>query len=156
MARIRAGTDIGKTHHHCVVLNAEGERLLSRRVLNDEPELLALLADVLAPDVDVVWAVDVADGMAALWISVLLNHGLVYIPVRPRCDQHGERVAAGRGARPRRADRDVPGRLPGGVPGGVRDGRVEGGALGADHRGGPTRRSDRHRAPASRAVQTLG
>ncbi|MGW7369451.1 IS110 family transposase [Streptomyces sp. NPDC054841] len=82
MAQIWAGTDIGKTHHHCVVLGAEGERLLSRRVLNDEPELLALLADVLAIDEDVVWAVDVADGMAALWINVLLNHGqhLVYIP----------------------------------------------------------------------------
>ncbi|MGW0628853.1 IS110 family transposase [Streptomyces sp. NPDC002758] len=82
MARIWAGTDIGKTHHHCVVLDAEGKRLLSRRVLNDEPELLALLADVLALDEDVVWAVDVADGMATLLINVLLNHGqhLVYIP----------------------------------------------------------------------------
>jgi hypothetical protein len=49
-----------------VVLDAEGRRLLSRRVLNDEPELLALLADVLAIDEDAVWAVDVADGMAAL------------------------------------------------------------------------------------------
>lgn len=82
MAQIWAGTDIGKTHHHCVVLDAEGKRLLSRRVLNDEPELLALLADVLAIDEDVVWAVDVADGMATLLINVLLNHGqqLVYIP----------------------------------------------------------------------------
>ncbi|MFF3879191.1 IS110 family transposase [Streptomyces sp. NPDC001978] len=82
MARIWAGTDIGKTHHHCVVLDAEGKRLLSRRVLNDEPELLALLADVLALDEDVVWAVDIADGMATLLINVLLNHGqhLVYIP----------------------------------------------------------------------------
>ncbi|MFD8708190.1 IS110 family transposase [Kitasatospora sp. NPDC059648] len=82
MARIWAGADIGNTHHHCVVLDAEGGRLLSRRVLNDEPELLALLADVLALDEDVVWAVDVADGMAALWISILLGHGqqLVYIP----------------------------------------------------------------------------
>ncbi|CAM5585600.1 IS110 family transposase (plasmid) [Streptomyces viridifaciens] len=82
MAQIWAGTDIGKTYHHCVVLDAEGRRLLSRRVLNDEPELLALLADVLALDEDVVWAVDVADGMAALWINILLNHGqqLVYIP----------------------------------------------------------------------------
>ncbi|PZG94450.1 IS110 family transposase [Streptomyces sp. NTH33] len=82
MARIWAGTDIGKSHHHCVVLDAEGRRLMSRRVLNDEPELLALLADVLALDEDVVWAVDVADGMAALWVNVLLNHGqrLVYIP----------------------------------------------------------------------------
>ncbi|WP_405712428.1 IS110 family transposase [Streptomyces xanthophaeus] len=82
MAQIWAGTDIGKTHHHCVVLDAEGRRLLSRRVLNDEPELLTLLADVLAIDEDAVWAVDVADGMATLLINVLLNHGqqLVYIP----------------------------------------------------------------------------
>jgi hypothetical protein len=56
VARIWAGTDIGKSHHHCVVLDAEGRRLLSRRVLNDEPEVLALLADVLALDEDVVWA----------------------------------------------------------------------------------------------------
>ncbi|MGO4757424.1 IS110 family transposase, partial [Streptomyces sp. 2MCAF27] len=82
MAQIWAGTDIGKSHHHAVVLDAEGKRLLSRRVLNDEPELLALVSDVLAIDEDVVWAVDVADGMAALWINLLLNHGqqLVYIP----------------------------------------------------------------------------
>jgi transposase len=82
VARIWADTDIGKTHHHCVVLDTEGEQLLSRRVLNDDPELLSLLADVLALDEDVVWAVDVSDGMAALWISVLFNHGqhLVYIP----------------------------------------------------------------------------
>ncbi|MFD9269565.1 IS110 family transposase [Streptomyces goshikiensis] len=82
MVQIWAGTDIGKTHHHCVVLDAEGKRLMSRRVLNDEPELLVLLGDVLALAEDVVWAVDVADGMAALWINVLLNHRqrLVYIP----------------------------------------------------------------------------
>ncbi|MET7695884.1 IS110 family transposase [Streptomyces sp. NPDC005483] len=82
VARIWAGTDIGKTHHHCVALDSEGRRLLSRRVLDDEPELLTLLSEVLALDEDVVWAVDVADGMAALWINVLLNHGqhLVYIP----------------------------------------------------------------------------
>jgi transposase len=80
--QIWAGVDIGKTHHHCVVLDVEGKRLLSRRVLNDEPELLALLGDVLAIDEDAVWAVDVADGMATLLISVLLNHGqqLLYIP----------------------------------------------------------------------------
>lgn len=82
VARIWAGIDIGKTHHHCVVLDTEGRRLLSRKVLNDEPELLALLADVLALDEDVVWAVDVADGMAALWVNILLGHGqqLLYIP----------------------------------------------------------------------------
>ncbi|MCF2534071.1 IS110 family transposase [Yinghuangia soli] len=82
MARIWAGTDIGKTHHHCVVVDADGGRLLSRRIANDEPELLVLMADVLALGDEVVWAVDVADGMGALWVNVLLNHGqhLVYIP----------------------------------------------------------------------------
>ncbi|WP_415925996.1 IS110 family transposase [Streptomyces sp. AK02-04a] len=35
MPEIWAGLDIGKTHHHCVVINAEGTRLLSRRVHND-------------------------------------------------------------------------------------------------------------------------
>ena len=48
MPEIWAGVDIGKEHHHCVVINAEGERLLSRRVLNDEAELLELIGDVLA------------------------------------------------------------------------------------------------------------
>ncbi|MGW7020159.1 IS110 family transposase, partial [Streptomyces decoyicus] len=42
MGRIWAGVDICKTHHHCVVIDAEGRQLLSRRVANDEPELLAL------------------------------------------------------------------------------------------------------------------
>ncbi|MCD9880187.1 IS110 family transposase [Streptomyces sp. NR30] len=39
-------------------------------------------ANVLALGKDAVWAVDVADGMAALWINILPNHGrqLVCIP----------------------------------------------------------------------------
>ncbi|WP_324194687.1 IS110 family transposase [Nocardia terpenica] len=82
MPQIWAGVDIGKTHHHCVVLDAGGKRLLSRRMLNDELELLALLADVMAIDEDAVWAVDVTEGMATLLISVLFNHGqqLLYLP----------------------------------------------------------------------------
>ncbi|MFF3405210.1 transposase [Streptomyces sp. NPDC002742] len=48
MSQIWAGVDIGKEHHHCVVVDERGERLLSRRVFNDEPDLLELIADVLA------------------------------------------------------------------------------------------------------------
>ncbi|MFJ5196932.1 hypothetical protein ACIQCQ_33290 [Streptomyces sp. NPDC088394] len=33
--QIWGGVDIGKEHHHCVVPEAQGERLLSRRVLAD-------------------------------------------------------------------------------------------------------------------------
>nr|WP_316765151.1 IS110 family transposase [Streptomyces sp. NEAU-HV9] len=72
---IWAGVDIGKEHHHCVVINADGERLLSRRVLNDETELLQLIGDVLEISADVLWAVDLNHGGAALLIGLLLNHG---------------------------------------------------------------------------------
>lgn len=72
---IWAGVDIGKEHHHCVVINGEGERLLSRRVLNDEAELLELLSDVLEISDDALWAVDLNHGGAALLIGLLVAHG---------------------------------------------------------------------------------
>lgn len=74
MPRIWAGVDIGKEHHHCVVINPDGERLLSRRVLNDETALLELIGDVLALDTDVLWAVDLNHGGAALLIGLLIGH----------------------------------------------------------------------------------
>ncbi|MBQ0976095.1 IS110 family transposase [Streptomyces sp. RK31] len=75
MAMIWAGIDAGKTHHHCVAIDESGRRLLSRRVANDEPELLQLLADVLALGDEVTWGIDLADGSAALAITILFNHG---------------------------------------------------------------------------------
>ncbi|MFE5765983.1 IS110 family transposase [Streptomyces sp. NPDC056492] len=66
--------DIGKEHHHCVVIDSDGRRLLSRRVLNDEPALLELIGDVLAIDEDVLWAMDTNHGGAALLIGLLLSH----------------------------------------------------------------------------------
>ncbi|MFD7281742.1 IS110 family transposase [Streptomyces sp. NPDC059862] len=84
MSRIWAGTDCGKTHHHCLVMDAGGGTLLSRRVANDEPELLNLLGDVLdlAGGDQVTWALDMTGGEPALLIALLVNHGqeLVYVP----------------------------------------------------------------------------
>lgn len=84
MSRIWAGTDCGKTHHHCLVLDAEGDTLLSRRVANDEPELLELIGDVLdiADGGRVTWAMDMTGGEPALLLELLIAHGqeLVYIP----------------------------------------------------------------------------
>ena len=79
--QIWAGVDIGKEHHHCVVIDRDGERLLSRRVLNDETALLELIQDVLALDEDVLWAVDLNHGGAALLIGLLISHDqpLVYL-----------------------------------------------------------------------------
>ncbi|MGW7002317.1 IS110 family transposase [Streptomyces sp. NPDC054933] len=42
MSRIWAGIDSGKSHHHGLAVDADGKTLLSRRVANDEPELLKL------------------------------------------------------------------------------------------------------------------
>lgn len=75
MPEIWAGLDIGKKHHHAVVIDADGKRLLSRRVMNDERELLQLVGDVLEISGDVLWAVDINTGIAALAAGLLLNHG---------------------------------------------------------------------------------
>lgn len=86
MSRIWSGIDYGKTHHHCLVVDSEGHRLLSRRVANDEPELLQLLGDVLglADGDQVTWAMDMTGGEPGLLIALLVNHGqeLLYVPGR--------------------------------------------------------------------------
>lgn len=86
MPELWAGTDAGKAEHHCTVIDAEGRIQLSRRVPNNEDELLQLLGDVLdlADGAPVTWAVDLNAGGAALWIALLVNHGqrLFYIPGR--------------------------------------------------------------------------
>ncbi len=74
MAAIWAGIDAGKAHHHRVAIDESGRRLRSRRVANDVPELLELLADVLGLGDEVTWGIDLTDGGAALAIALLLNH----------------------------------------------------------------------------------
>ncbi|WP_413100041.1 IS110 family transposase [Streptomyces sp. Inha503] len=81
-----AGTDAGKAEHHCVVIDADGKRKLSRRVANDETALLKLIADVLAlsEGESVTWAIDLNAGGAALMIALLNDNGqpVLYIPGR--------------------------------------------------------------------------
>jgi transposase len=81
-----AGVDAGKVEHHCVVVDAEGQRLLSQRVANDEPALLELIGAVtaLASGGDVTWAIDLNAGGAALLITLLFDRDqwLLYIPGR--------------------------------------------------------------------------
>jgi transposase len=74
--------DTGKAHHHCVVIDAEGRRLLSRRVANDEPDLEILIADVAALGEEATWTTDMAGGGAALLIGLLAAAGqqLLYLP----------------------------------------------------------------------------
>jgi transposase len=73
---IWAGVDIGKEHHHAVVIDADGNRLLSQRVLNGEAELLQLIDQVEGLAGKVVWAVDIVNGGAALLLALLVSRGL--------------------------------------------------------------------------------
>src|SRR6218665_2420144 len=86
MPRYWAGVDAGKAHHHCVVIDEGGTRLLSRKIADDKDEILTLLAEVTALDEDgeVVWATDLNQKVAALLIAVLAANGqpMLFIPGR--------------------------------------------------------------------------
>ena len=81
-----AGIDAGKSDHHCVVIDTDGQRLLSQRVPNDEAELLEFVKVVmtLADGGDITWAIDLNHGGAALLITILIaaEQRLLYIPGR--------------------------------------------------------------------------
>lgn len=99
MVQLWAGIDAGKAHHHCFVIDVDGNRLLSQRVPNDEPALLRLLSDVLelADGDPVVWAMDLNHGGPALLIALLAGHGqnLLYIP--GRTVHHASKIYRGEG-----------------------------------------------------------
>jgi transposase len=81
-----AGIDAGKSDHHCVVIDTDGNRLLSQRIANDETVLLELIQAVtaLADGGEVTWAIDLNHGGAALLITLLIaaEQRLLYIPGR--------------------------------------------------------------------------
>lgn len=99
MAKLWAGIDAGKAHHHCVVIDADGNRLLSQKIPNDEPALLELIANVLKlGDCDeVIWATDLNHGGPALLIALLVAHGqnILYIP--GRVVHHASKLYRGEG-----------------------------------------------------------
>ncbi|MGV7990916.1 IS110 family transposase [Mycobacterium kansasii] len=86
MSTVWAGIDAGKRTHHCVVLDQNGNTLLSTRVDNDETALLALIKTVvgIAADGQVCWATDLNAGGAAMLIALLAIHDqkLLYLPGR--------------------------------------------------------------------------
>src|SRR5215207_2850853 len=85
MVRAKAwvGVDVGKEFHWAVVVDAEGEILLSRRVENEEADLSALVEEVLAVSGgEPCWAVDQPGGGAALLLALLWggDQRVLYIP----------------------------------------------------------------------------
>jgi transposase len=97
LAKLWAGIDAGKAHHHCVVIDADGNRLLSQKIPNDEPALLELIANVLKLGDEVIWATDLNHGGPALLIAILVAHGqnILYIP--GRVVHHASKLYRGEG-----------------------------------------------------------
>jgi transposase len=82
--RLWVGIDAGKGHHWAVAVDAEGHPVFSRKVVNDEAEILDLLTAVHEVADEVIWAIDLTSAAAALLLAVLVAHGqdVLYVPGR--------------------------------------------------------------------------
>ncbi len=103
--RVWIGVDAGKGFHWAVVVDAEGEVLLSRRVENDEADLSALVEEALSHGPELTWATDQPGGSAALLLAVLWERDqrVLYVPGiavdRARDAHRGESKTDARDAR---------------------------------------------------------
>ena len=70
-SRVWAGIDAGKEFHWAHVLDASGEKLLSRKVTNDEADLSVLIDEALSFAEEVLWAIDQPGGGATLLLGLL-------------------------------------------------------------------------------------
>ena len=70
MNKAWVGVDVGKEFHWAHVLDASGRQLLSRKVENDEADILELIDQALSSSAEkVVWAVDQPGASAALLLG---------------------------------------------------------------------------------------
>ena len=105
MDKAWAGLDAGKEFHWAHVLDASGRELLSRKVENDEADILRLIDEALSLAEEVLWAVDQPGGGAALLLALLWERDqrVFYIPGltvdRARDTYRGESKTDARDAR---------------------------------------------------------
>jgi transposase len=99
------GVDAGKAFHWAVMIDSEGENLISRRVENEESDLSKLLEEALASGFEPIWAVDQIDGGAALLLALLWERAqeVLHVPGvavdRARDAHRGESKTDARDAR---------------------------------------------------------
>jgi transposase len=82
MDKAWAGVDVGKEFHWVHILDALGRQLLSRKVENDEADILKLIDEALSLAEEIVWAVDQSGGSAALLLALLWERDqrVLYVP----------------------------------------------------------------------------
>ena len=73
--KVWVGVDVGKTHHWMCAVDGQGTRLLSRKVLNDEAEIMRALEAISALAPERVWAVDIIGAPSALLLALLAASG---------------------------------------------------------------------------------
>lgn len=69
--RAWVGIDVGKTHHWACVVDADGKKLLSIKVVNDEADIVALIATAGSQATQLDWAVDIIGAPSALLLALL-------------------------------------------------------------------------------------
>ena len=69
------GIDVGKTHHWVCIVDADGTRLLSFKISNDETEIVALIANASTLAARLSWAVDIIGAPSALLLALLARAG---------------------------------------------------------------------------------
>lgn len=78
------GIDVGKGQHHACAVDAAGKTVFSRRVVNGQAEIEALIERAGQAAAQVRWAVDMTSSGAGLLLTLLLATGqpIVYVPGR--------------------------------------------------------------------------
>ncbi|WP_037603418.1 IS110 family RNA-guided transposase [Streptacidiphilus rugosus] len=78
------GFDAGKGHHWGAAVDATGATRWSRKVVNDEAEILTAIGEIVELADRVHWAVDINGTASALLLALLAAHGqqVVYVPGR--------------------------------------------------------------------------
>jgi hypothetical protein len=74
--RAWVGVDVGKTHHWMCAVGDDGTSLLSKKIANDEADILAIIAAVRSLADELVWAVDIIGAPSALLLALLAQAGL--------------------------------------------------------------------------------
>jgi transposase len=80
--RAWVGIDVGKEFHWAHVLDTSGREMLSRKLENDEADILKLIDELLCLAEEVLWALDQPGGSAALLLALLWERDqrILYIP----------------------------------------------------------------------------
>ena len=82
--KVWAGIDAGKEAHWAYLVDNSGQKLLSRKVSNDEADISALIDEALSLAGEIVWATDQPGGSAALLLGLLWQREqkVLYLPGR--------------------------------------------------------------------------